>query len=60
MENETKVTGSGIVERMKAATTAKERKELYAEAKGYKYISPATMRKLDRMVKPPKKRGKVK
>ena len=39
----------GIVEQMREAKTKKEKSALMKKARGYKYISPKTLRKLERL-----------
>tara|TARA_R110002167_G_scaffold365024_1_gene588557 strand:+ start:1429 stop:1572 length:144 start_codon:yes stop_codon:yes gene_type:complete len=40
---------TGIVEQMREAKTKKEKSALREKARGYKYISPKTLRKLKRL-----------
>ena len=40
---------TGIVEQMREAKTKKEKSALMKKARGYKYISPKTLRKLERL-----------
>jgi|TARA_R100001163_G_scaffold2163_1_gene3369 hypothetical protein len=45
----TKNKPTGIVEQMREAKTKKEKSALMKKARGYKYISPKTLRKLERL-----------